>query len=144
MSEDPPDDPERRSDSTDSDVEMPLTPSLAFGLLSSKRDRFLLYLLYERGGTIPLTAITEQLGAVENETSADLLTEDMKGRIRTSLEHATLPKLVQHDLVTYDREAKAVTLSRRGEELEPYLEFAKGREQEDVRTFLRKTERNRQ
>lgn len=144
VSEDPSDDQERQADSPDSEeTEMPLTPSIAFGLLSARRDRFLLYLLYERGGTIPLTEVTEQLAALENETSTDLLMEDLKTRVRTSLEHATLPKLVEHDLVTYERESEAVTLSPRGEQLEPYLEFAKEREHEEVRTFLREAERDR-
>ncbi|APW96404.1 hypothetical protein CHINAEXTREME_00890 [Halobiforma lacisalsi AJ5] len=121
--------------------ELSLTPGVVFGLLANRRDRFLLYLLYERGGTVALSELTTYLAVWEHETTADLLTAEMKRHTRTSLTHASLPKLADYDLITFDRDSGAITLTERGERLEPYLEFAKEQEDEDVESFLERTTR---
>ncbi|EMA41172.1 DUF7344 domain-containing protein [Halobiforma nitratireducens] len=125
----------------DAGEDVTLTPGVVFGLLADRRDRFLLYLLYERGGTVPLSELTAQLTAWENETTSDLLTEEMKRHTRTSLVHASLPKLADYDLVTFNADTGAVTLTERGEWLEPYLEFAKEQESDDVDEFLDRSTR---
>lgn len=136
-------DASRRDDRTDawsasetSSSDISVTPSIIFGLLAEKRERLLLYLLYERGGTLPLDELTTHIAAWENETTPELLTQETKSRIKSSLHHSSIPRLVDHDLATYDADERAITLTEEGEHLEPYLEFAKEQEPDNVQQFL--------
>ncbi|WP_225333716.1 DUF7344 domain-containing protein [Halomicrobium urmianum] len=122
--------------------DVPLTPSAIFGLLADRRPRFLLYVLYERGGTMTLDELAPHLAAIENETTSESLTPKTEERVRARLHHADVPKLAERGLVTYDSDSGAVTLTDAGEGLEPYLEFAREREPLDVGAFLRRCRRD--
>jgi len=132
------DEPSGQAERTD----VPLTPSVIFGLLADKRPRFLLYVLHERGGTMTLNELATHLAAIENDTTSELLTTEMEERVRAQLHHADVPKLAERGLVTYDGDSGAVTLTDAGEELEPYLEFARERERDDVSAFLDRCRRD--
>lgn len=113
-----------------------LTPSICFGLLADRRDRFILYHLTERGGTVPLDTLATDVATWENKTEPELVTKEMEQRAHTRLVHASIPKLADHGIVATTPDREAVTLSDHGEQLQPYLEFAKEHEQEDVQSFL--------
>ncbi|RKD85237.1 DUF7344 domain-containing protein [Halopiger aswanensis] len=125
---------------TDED-EIPLSPSIVFGILADKQDRFVLYLLKERGGTIALDELATAVAAWENETRPELITKEMEDRMQTQLYHASIPKLAEYGLVV-TQESEAVTLTERGEQLDEYLEFAKERERRDVQQFLAQNQRD--
>lgn len=134
--------PTRRLDRSEQWRDAPLTPGVVFGLLADKRQRFVLYLLADRGGTTTLDELARHLAALENDAPPELITNEIEHRVYTSLYHADVPKLADHGLVTYDRDAGAVTLTDTGEGLEPYLEFARERELLDVEGFLDRGQRD--
>ena len=117
-------------------------PGVVFGLFTEKRTRFLLYLLYDRGGTIPIDEVAERLASWEGDAAVDDLPTETVERIQRTLHHASLPKLADHGFLTYEHETGAVTLTDRGDRLEPYLEFAREREPEPVEAFLERNRRN--
>lgn len=117
-------------------ADVPLTPSVVFGILADKSNRFVLYLLENRGGTVALEELATAVAAWENDTVPSLITNEMEKRVRSRLYHATVPKLSEYGIVSYDADTEAVTLTDLGEQLEPYLEFAKQRERDDVEDFL--------
>ncbi|WP_226012521.1 DUF7344 domain-containing protein [Halomicrobium salinisoli] len=139
--EDPADD-ERSGQAERPDA--PPTPSVAFGLLADKRPRFLLYVLHERGGTMTLDELAPHLAVVANDTTSERLTAETEERVRARLYHADVPKLAECGLVTYDSDSGAVTLTDAGDGLEPYLEFARERERDDVDAFLRRCRRDQE
>lgn len=128
--------PEKREiDAADGD-EASLTPSVVFGILADKRERFILHLLEARGGTISVEELATRIAAWEQDTTRELLTNEMEERVRQTLHHADLPKLASYDLITYDPETGAVTPTERANQLEPYLEFVRSREREDLLAFI--------
>lgn len=138
-----------RSDEPDGEMvstsgaDSPLSPSAIFGILADKQDRFVLYLLTERGGTIPLDELAIVVAAWENDTRSELITKEMEHRVHTRLHHSSIPKLVEYGLVTTTQDSDAVTLTERGEQLDAYLEFAKEQERQDVQQFLEQNQRGR-
>lgn len=124
------------------DVE--LTPSVAFDALSDRHSRFVLYLLEDRGGTIPVDELAARFAAwvTEMETATGRVPDDVEEEIYLRLHHVALPKLVDLELVTYDRDSGAVTLSVRYDRLRAYLEFARVQECGDVESFLEGSRRD--
>lgn len=117
-------------------VEPTLSPSVAFNLLADERDRFALYLLADRGGPVPVDELANHVAALENETKPASVTRKMERRTRARLFHSTVPKLTSYRVAATTSDTDAVTLTDRGEQLEPYLEFAKERERPYVQTLL--------
>lgn len=111
-----------------------LSPSVAFSLLADERDRFALYVLAARDGAIPVDELVTRVTALENETKPASVTQKMERRTRTRLCHSTIPKLTSYRIAIGD--ADTVALTDRGDQLEPYLEFAKERERQYVQTLL--------
>ncbi|WP_290816532.1 hypothetical protein [Halovivax sp.] len=113
-----------------------LTPGTAFDLLAQDRRRYVLYVLSARGGSVHLDELATRLAARKAETGAVEPSDQAKRRERTALYHAEVPKLVDYGVVDYDPTTCGVTLTGRGRALEPYLEFARTREPDDVGEFL--------
>lgn len=110
-----------------------VTPSVAFRVLANEQRRFLLYLLVEHDGSAPADELVARLAGTDVDATAD---SGLPGRVHRRMYHNHLPRLAEHGVVEYDRDADTVSLTEVGEALEPYLEFAKGREQVDVEAFL--------
>lgn len=110
-----------------------VTPSVAFRILANEHRRFLLYLLVERGGSAPVDELVAGLAGTDADATPD---RGLPGPLHRRLFHNHLPRLAEHGVVDYDRDAEAVSLTEVGEKLEPYLEFAKDREEVDVEAFL--------
>ncbi len=138
-----------RTDESDDEMlgtagdDIPLSPSAVFGILADKQDRFILYLLEERGGTIPLDELAIAVAAWENETRSELITKEMEQRVQTQLHHSSIPKLAEYGLAETTQDADAVTLTDQGKALEEYLDFAKEQERRDVQYFLEQSQRDR-
>ena len=136
---------QRRDDSTDPteyaadrrltdaiDVEeTTVSPSVLFGILADTRPRYVLEYLTAHGETVGIEDLTIAIATRENDTTAELLTNEMRDRVRTNLYHAELPKVSDHGFVEYDLEAETVTPTAQTEELTPYLELAKRLEETD-------------
>ncbi|AGB15321.1 hypothetical protein Halru_0694 [Halovivax ruber XH-70] len=93
------------------------SPAHVFALLASDGGRRLLTTLYDRGGTVPVGELADELTAGEQGDADAPTNRHAQKRLR----HAILPTLADTGLVTYDRETDAVTLADRGDRLEPYL-----------------------
>ena len=57
--------------------EVQFSPGILFGILADFRERDALYYLEEHGGRGTLTDTTDQLAAWENDTTVELLTEEV-------------------------------------------------------------------
>lgn len=87
-------------------ADLPITIDEFLGTLATEQTRYFLYLLTERGGTI----CVEEL-------------EDYFETNTTELHHNQLPRLVDYNLIEYDRDTDAVTLTPLGDELKPFIEM---------------------
>lgn len=113
-----------------------LGPSDVFELLADDRDRFVLYLLADRGGTIAIDELARMTAAWEYGKKPDEVSRETKRRVARRLHHVCLPRLADHGVVTRIDDPDAVTLSADGESLEPYLDFAMDQERRDVDCYL--------
>ncbi len=115
-----------------------LTPTVAFRILANERRRFVLYLLVDRGGTVPVEELAALVGGYHAEQNPE---RGLPSPAHRRLYHNHLPRLAEHGIVDYVRDDEAVTLTDRGEQLEPYLAFAREREHEDVDAVLERSRR---
>jgi len=120
----------------DGEYDGALPPGTAFRILADERRRFVLYLLVDRGGTVPVAELADLLAGRNGDDGAVRIDSGMPSRVHRRLYHNHLPRLAERDVVDYDPGAETVTLTEFGEKLEPYLEFAKERERDAVRSFL--------
>ncbi|WP_049920853.1 DUF7344 domain-containing protein [Halopiger djelfimassiliensis] len=110
------------------------TPSLdlVFDLLSNRRRRYALYVLYEQpDGVATVEELTDdivsferQYSGAESETGID----DRKQRIRTELQHVHLPKLEDAGMLEHDQRSETVRYWTQPS-LEEWLEHAQHKEQ---------------
>lgn len=140
MSRDRPPDRDRSSDrrieyEVDRTGESP-TPGEVFGVLANDRQRFVLYLLEYRGGTVSIDELAGALAAWNDEAAPPGLASTRPDDVLTHLYHVDLPGLSGSDLVAYDRQDGAVTLTREVDALGPFLEFSKELEPAAVDSFL--------
>lgn len=103
----------------------PISIDELLGLLATEQTRYLLYLLTDRGGTI-------YVGELEDYF------EDSGNTIE--LHHNQLPRLMDHNLIEYDRATDAVTLTPLGDDLKPFLEMIWAWD-DDADGFLHETRR---
>ena len=115
---------DRLADRVDAD-RTTLSPSVLFGILADTRPRYALYYLTTHDGTSGIDDLVNAIATRENDTTIELLTSEMKRRVRTNLYHAELPKLADYGFVEYDLEDETVTPTPRTEELTPYLKLAR-------------------
>lgn len=113
-----------------------LGPSEIFDVLSDERTRLALYLLADRGGTIPIDELATRVADWQRDPAVDSTDAASEQRVVRNLYHVHLPKLTDYGIATFDRTTGAVTLRDRVGELEPYLAFAREREPGDVAAFL--------
>lgn len=82
-----------------------------FDILSNSRRRYMIYHLVRQGGDATLSELADQITAWENETTVERIGNDQRRRVYISLYQTHLPKLVDHDIVSYDEEEKTVALT---------------------------------
>ncbi|GAB3672999.1 DUF7344 domain-containing protein [Halopiger thermotolerans] len=118
-------DSRRRGD--DLTVDVPINIGDLFRILANERTRYLLYLLTARGGTVHRKEIERYFDS-----------ED----VGIELRHNQLPRLADHGIIDYHREAGSVTLTPIGDELKPVIERVQGWENDEVDEFLRQAKRD--
>lgn len=90
-------------------------------LLATCRRRYFLYCLYLYANPMPLLDVAGQIAEWEHgEPEDELLDERMD--VYISLYHNHVPKLVDADVVAYDRSEDVVERDRNADKLRPYLE----------------------
>lgn len=104
-----------------STVDLPVDIDDLLQILANERTRYLLYLLTERGGTIRLEEITHHFDG---------------GEIATEFHHNQLPRLVDHQIINYNQEDGAVTLTPIGDELKPFIETIRAWDDDRADEFL--------
>lgn len=105
--------------------ESSLSPSVIFGLLADERRRYVLYYLDAHDGQAEFTALAKHVAARENDTSVELLTEDVTDPVSTRLYHADLPKLADHGLIEDEFQQGTITLTETAAQVAHYVDFAR-------------------
>lgn len=93
---------------------------MAYTLLSSRRRRNVIHAL-RRGGNSTVSELSRQLAAWETGKPVDAVSSKERKRTYTALRQTHLPKLSKHGVVTYDANRGTVSLTERGEAMQPYL-----------------------
>lgn len=99
----------------------PLTAEEVFEVLKSRRRRMVVDYLLGQSDPVPLSELVAQVTAWENDVSVGAIDPDDRVAVYASLHQTHLPKLVDYGLLTYDREDRTVSLTPRGERLQPFL-----------------------
>lgn len=98
-----------------------LTPETAFQLLSHPTRLGLLECLSDHDETLALADASEEIACAVEDKPLQAIKADSVKRIYMALYHSHIPKLVDHDIVTYDQEHDLVALTERGHQLAEYL-----------------------
>lgn len=123
-------------------AERKIPPSVAFEILADSCNRFVLYLLCERGGTVALDELATKVAAWEKETDPESIDDEMDVQSHNWLRHSCIPRLADHGIVTTVDDMEAATTTESGKQLKPYLEFAKEQETRDVERYLEEERRD--
>lgn len=102
--------------STDS---QPISRETAYRLLSKSRRRHLLTLLFELEEE-SLETLGRKIAAREVDEPPSNVPERTYTRIVTALVHCHIPRLVDYDLVDYDRETRTIVLETAARERFPF------------------------
>lgn len=111
-----------------------VTPSVAFKILADEHRRFVCYLLAATDDPIPIQELVSHLSGSDPDPSDPV--GGLPNQTHRRLYHNHIPRLAEHGVVEYDREAETVSLTALGEKLEPYLDVAKAHERIDIETIL--------
>lgn len=100
-----------------------LTRNHIFEILSSERRRMILTYMEDREGPVQLRELATHIAATEEEKEESDLSDDEIRRVYISLYQYHVPKMSDLGIISYDRDAGAVTLEDPSELLFPYLEL---------------------
>lgn len=92
-----------------------------FHLLQNERRRRALQYILDRGDTVDMREIAEQLAAIENDVEVTALTSAQRKRVYVSLYQCHLPKLDEATVIDYDKDRGRIEPTRQIVQLEPYL-----------------------
>jgi hypothetical protein len=92
-----------------------------FDILSSARRRYAISILNRRDEPIELTALAEEIAALEGDTTVEELDKQQRKRVYVSLYQTHVPKLADAGIVNYDSEAGTVELAGGASEIDTYL-----------------------
>jgi hypothetical protein len=107
----------------------PLSQDNVFDALSSKRSRYVLVTLREAEGPVELQKLVDTVAAWETNKPIDLVSEEHRNRVFTSLRHSQLPKLAMMGLVEYDEDDDVVDRGPYAEQADAYLGIAASRDE---------------
>ncbi|MFC4553018.1 MULTISPECIES: DUF7344 domain-containing protein [Halorussus] len=102
----------------------PLSQDNVFDALSSRRSRYVLVHLREEDGAVSLDELADVVAAWETGKAIDLVSEEHRERVFTSLAHSQLPKLSMMGLVKYDEQDLLVDRGPHAEQADAYLDIA--------------------
>lgn len=97
-----------------------LTADTVHTLLADSQRRHLLSLLNHTGQN-DITDLARKIAAREQNTSPENISDDAQQRVAVELVHNHLPRLAEHDIVSYDLDSKEVVLMDVIDELEPHV-----------------------
>lgn len=118
------------------DIEGTLSPSEAFGIIADKRKRAVLYLLEGQEETVRVEIIADHITAWETDIPVEQTGRESRRNVLAGLHHAQLPKLADRGLLNYDSEDGVVTVTERMDAIQPYVDFAKRTENDDVEALI--------
>lgn len=95
-----------------------------FDLLGHRHRRQLLACLRAAGESLALERVAAEIAAWDDDRSPEFVPPGEVQRIRSMLYHGHVPKLREHDVISYDPDRDEVALEPRAEYLVPYLEQA--------------------
>jgi len=107
----------------------PLTQDNVFDALSSKRARYVLTYLRAVESPAEIPTLVEVVAEWETGKPIDLVSEEHRECVRTSLQHAQLPKLSMMGLVAYDETDAVVERGPHAEQADAYLDVATERDE---------------
>lgn len=110
------------------ETDRPSTMTDAFEILSAARRRYALYMLADNRVS-NVDNLVVQIAEWERGTSVTAVSDEQKERIEISLVHNHLPRLADHDVVTYDPQSGDVVLAEGFSEIEPILDDVKRAEE---------------
>lgn len=102
----------------------PLSQDNVFDALSSRRSRYVLVYLRDADDPASLESLADAVAAWETGKSIDLVSDEHRNRVFTSLCHSQLPKLSMMGLVEYDDEDYVVSRGPHAEQTDAYLDIA--------------------
>ncbi|WP_254535486.1 DUF7344 domain-containing protein [Halomarina litorea] len=97
-----------------------------FDLLSNRRRRYALHYLKQRGGTVELRDLAEQVAAWEYDSAVRDLDRRERKRVKTALHQFHLPKMDDVGVVEYDARLGRVRPAPAASDLECYLDVVAG------------------
>lgn len=100
------------------------SPDIVFDLLGHRYRRLLLVCLRETDRPLQLRTVAEEIAAWDDARAPADVPEPEVARVRSMLYHGHVPKLREHEIVSFDREDDTVTLEARATHLDPYLDLA--------------------
>ena len=102
----------------------PLSQDNVFDALASRRSRYVLVRLQNGDEPVSVDELADVVAAWETDKPIDLVSEEHRERVFTSLCHSQLPKLSMMGLVDYDGEERVVTRGPYAEQADAYLDIA--------------------
>lgn len=101
---------------------LPPPTDAVFDMLGHRYRRLLLVSLLRSDGARPLGSIARDVAARDDDRPGEALPEPEIEKVRSMLHHGHVPKLLEHDVVSW--EGERLVLEDRVEHLVPYLEEA--------------------
>ena len=96
-----------------------------YSALRHPRRRYLCYTLYEKTEW-PLTDIARKVADGENDVPPATVTDDQLRDVYVSLYHAHIPKLVDLEVITFDRNNETISAADHAEQVLAALEGIEG------------------
>lgn len=107
----------------------PISQDNVFDALASKRSRYVLVAVREADEPLELLELVDIVASWETGKPIDLVSEEHRKRVLTSLRHSQLPKLAMMGLVEYDEAESLVARGPHAEQADAYLDIAVSRDE---------------
>lgn len=102
-----------------------LSVNVLFEILTAAPRRHVIEYLLTAESAVPLREVVNYVAAQDGGPTAGP-SRATRNDVRTALRHAHLPKLVEADVVAYDRATQTVVPATNAAAFEPYLSLASG------------------
>jgi hypothetical protein len=102
----------------------PVSQDNIFDTLASRRSRYVLACLRAADGAVDVEDVVDRVATWETGKPIDLVSEEHRDRVRTSLAHTQLPKLSMMGMVEHDEREGVVRRGPHAEQADPYLDIA--------------------
>ena len=106
----------------------PVSQEVLFDALASRRSRYILHYLRREETPVSVGDLVEAVAAWETDKAIDLVSNEHRQNVRTSLHHTQLPKLTMAGLVQYDDDRDLVDRGVYAEQADAYLDIAVARD----------------